>query len=145
MKEARGDLWDYPADVVVITTNGTIKSNGACVMGRGCALEATKLFPGIARALGRQIAEHGNHAGRIPMYNIGRKLVSFPVKHAWYEKASIELIERSARELVELADLWKGCSFVMPRPGCGNGHLDWADVRPVIEPILDDRFTVITF
>jgi hypothetical protein len=31
---------------------------------------------------------------------------------------------------------------LLPRPGCGNGHRTWDEVCPVIEPILDDRFTV---
>lgn len=29
--------------------------------------------------------------------------------------------------------------------GCGNGELTWAQVKAVIEPILDDRFIVMTY
>ncbi len=29
------------------------------------------------------------------------------------------------------------------RPGCGNGQLKWEDVKPLIAPILDDRFIVV--
>ena len=31
----------------------------------------------------------------------------------------------------------------MARPGCGNGQLKWEDVKPLIAPILDDRFIVV--
>jgi hypothetical protein len=33
----------------------------------------------------------------------------------------------------------------MPRPGCGNGKLDWRVVRLILRPYLDDRFTVVSF
>jgi len=55
------------------------------------------------------------------------------------------LIRQSARQLVEMADKFGWGSVVLPRPGCGNGGLDWDDVRPILEAILDDRFTVVTF
>jgi len=32
----------------------------------------------------------------------------------------------------------------LPRPGCGYGYLDWEIVKKELEPILDDRFIVIT-
>ena len=31
------------------------------------------------------------------------------------------------------------------RPGAGIGGLQWADVKAAIEPILDDRFTIVSF
>lgn len=36
-----------------------------------------------------------------------------------------------------------GSFLILPRPGCGNGRLRWEDVRKILEPILDDRFTVV--
>lgn len=145
MVEVTGNLWDYPADIRVITTNGTVKKNGECVMGRGCASEAKKHHPGIARALGRMLEQHGNHVFQLAQG--GGTLFSFPVKHNWFEKADCRLILRSAKELVAVLsnrgmETW---SVVLPRPGCGNGQLKWEDVKPVLAPILDDRFHVITF
>ena len=149
MKEARGNLWTFPADAYVITTNGFVKKNGAAVMGRGCAKEALDKFPGIAQVLGKRIQEHGNHISLIWQHPF---VISFPVKHNWWEKADIDLIKRSAEELVELvgyadknSQYYPFQQVVLPRPGCGNGQLNWEDVKPVIEPILDDRYTVITF
>ena len=148
MIEVTGDLWTYPADVRVITTNGSIRKDGACVMGRGCAAEAKTRHPGVPHLLGRLILEHGNHV-HLVFRNVPYVLVSFPVKYQWFEQADRELIVRSAQELVVLANDQQGIDdytrVVLPRPGCGNGHLRWEDVKPMIADILDDRFHVITW
>jgi hypothetical protein len=146
MKEAKGNLWTFPADYRAITTNGAVRNDGACVMGRGCALEAKTKYPRIPYELGDAIVRGGNHVHRLSF-----GLVSFPVKHHWREQADLGLIERSAMELMDF--LWLMSSVrklpltvVMPRPGCGNGSRDWeSEVRPVIAPVLDDQVTVITF
>lgn len=156
MIEVVGDLWTYPADVRVITTNGTVKKNGEAVMGRGCALEAKQRYPEVPALLGLLLknAILGNHVHFIMTLPGDERhietLYSFPVKHNWFEKAAISLIERSARELIfqmdDLRDRGHGRDvIVLPRPGCGNGGLKWDDVRLVLAPILDDRFHVITF
>ena len=31
-----------------------------------------------------------------------------------------------------------------PRVGCGNGALDWKDVRPILRRYLDDRFILVS-
>lgn len=143
MIEVRGNLWEHPAEVKVITTNGYIKKNGEAVMGRGCAKEAVLFWPDFPRILGYALSVDGNH---VYWYEFGdKKITTFPVKNNWYENADLSLIERSTKELVEGADAFKDSSFVIPRPGCGNGHLFWEDVKSVIEPYLDDRFYIITW
>ena len=158
MIEVVGNLWEYPADVRVITTNGTVKKNGECVMGRGCALEAKQRFPTISGVLGDALRRGGNHVYWLYGGEHGAIIFSFPVKHEWHQKADIDLIRQSAEEISGLIPKWIKV-VVMPRPGCGNGGLTWcacqypddahADgcggVRHVLEPILDDRFHVITF
>lgn len=144
MKEVYGDLWEYPADVHIITTNGYVKKDGRLVMGRGCAREAMLKHPGLDKVLGGMVAKHGNQVIALYPENIW----TMPVKHAWYEEADPQLIVKSAHELVAMADSenWKSREiYVLPRPGCGNGKLRWQDVKPLIEDILDDRFRVITW
>jgi len=143
MREANGNLWDFyeqPNAVVCITTNGTVKNNGEVVMGRGCAREAKDKFPHVPRFLGRWIKRHGN----VPAYFVGSRLMTFPVKHNWWEQADLALIEQSAKALADKANR-VGLTFYLPRPGCGNGRLTWDEVRPVIEPILPDNVVVISF
>lgn len=170
MIEVTGNLWDYPADLRVISTNGFVKKDGSCVMGRGCALEATQRFPTLSKALGAKITEAGNRVYLFPTIY----LATFPVKRVqeycapnkfnvvehmrnkfmpgdkvpgWACIASLELIERSAWQLVRLMnDNPKYRTAVLPRVGAGAGELDWEqDVKPLLAPILDDRFHIITF
>jgi hypothetical protein len=139
--EANGNLWDFQTGWIVITTNGSIKSNGHAVMGRGVAYQATQKFPNIAKDLGMNLKAGGN----IP-YVMGKYLIiTLPVKYRWEETADLFLIESSVQKLVSLLDKCYPLiqEIYMPRPGCGNGGLDWKDVKPVIAPLLDDRFTVV--
>jgi hypothetical protein len=155
VKEVNGDLWTYPAAVRCITTNGFVKKDGNAVMGRGCALEASRKWPHLSGVFGNAIKQFGNTCIWLSRcYNINNQwnesfeLIAFPVKHQWYQKADINLIEQSALQLAEMVDgdypNDEGNVIVIPRPGCGNGKLEWSDVRNVLAPILDDRFHIIT-
>jgi hypothetical protein len=145
MREMTGDLWTVPADVRVVTTNGVVNAKGVAVMGRGCALEAKSRYPGIEYELGRLLNRGGNHVHLVRGKTlVDAALVSFPVKHAWFEIADLKLISRSVDELIALVDQYSEWKLVvLPRPGCGNGKLDWSVVSPVVSR-LDDRFFVIT-
>jgi hypothetical protein len=143
MKEARRNLWDTPlGDWRCITTNGSITRIGKPVMGRGCALQAKTRYPLIEDMLATHLNRSGNVIGIFPHY----RLITFPVKHHWYQKADPLLIRRSAIELRDIAlhsPRVRGATFWLPRPGCGNGHLDWLTIRPILRDILPDNVVVI--
>lgn len=139
MKEINGDLWEfYGRAVIAVTTNGYVTVGGECPMPRGCARQARKRLPGLPQLLGGLVAAGGNH-----VFELVQGLVSFPVEHHWLENPDLRLIERSAMELVALADARGWTEVVVPRPGCGGGGLDWAEVRPILARHFDDRFWVI--
>lgn len=146
MKDIAGDLWHGlgKVDAICITTNGYVKKDGACVMGRGCALQAVNMFKGINYLLGAMIKRNGNIVQVIKSEE-GTDLIAFPVKHVWNERADIKLIERSCLELVNIADTKGYKQVLIPRPGCGNGGLSYKDVRPVLKKHLDDRFFIVTY
>ena len=151
MKEVFGDFWTYPASVKCITTNGITRHDGSAVMGRGIAYQATQMMPGIEVTLGASLRLVGNHVRVLGNYLCPEPvwMISFPVKHHWRDRADLMLIERSARELLEVAPPLVELDpehrpILVPRPGCGNGQLEWADVGPVLAPIFDDRFHIIT-
>lgn len=151
MLEIRGDLWKLPLDVYpalkLITTNGQTRKDGAAIMGRGCAKQARDTIPGIDYKLGELLRKYGNRVFRLAPLPDGSHLGSFPVKSHWKDYADPELIECSAHQLVELADNFGYKAIFLPRPGAGNGKLNYHDdVKPVLEQILtDDRFRVISF
>jgi hypothetical protein len=142
--EVVGNLWSYPADFRVITTNGAVRSDGRAVMGRGCALEATKRYPKLARLLGERLRARGNHVQFFSDHELGDRvgLFTFPVKHRWNEPADLDLIRRSTGEFWR--QLLASSTYVLPRPGCGNGQLTWDAVRPIVED-LPDNVHIIDF
>jgi len=135
------DIWSYWKlnHFIVIPTNGSVTEKGLAVMGRGMASQAVKKFPTLSAELGESILKRGNNC------HIFRKhrVITFPVKDEWYEKAMITLITKSAKQLVEIADRIKIRPIYMVRPGCGNGGLSWTVVMPWLTNILDDRFVVV--
>lgn len=148
MKEVKGNFWTYPADVKCIPTNGSINSKGLAIMGRGVALQAATKYPGLPKALAYSIECIGNVTTILygSFLTEGYSLWAFPVKYKWHEQADIDLICRSALQLKnQLLPLSSTAIVLLPRPGCGNGGLNWKDVKPFIADILyEDRFHIIS-
>lgn len=138
MQEIKGELWDFfgkPNKIICITTNGFVKKNGEAVMGRGCAAEAKLRIPQIAAMLGYHLTKHGNLPYRVP----AAPILTFPVKHNWWEEADLKLIRDSAKFL---ASCDHSLTYILPRPGCGNGRLTWEQVKPVIEFLPDNVWVI---
>lgn len=144
MQETYGNIWEQHklGRWVVITTNGDIRKDGTCVMGRGIAEQAAIRFPTLPLRLGGVIKTSGNN---VHIFD-DLKLIAFPVKHHWREAANLELIEKSLQQLVAWANIppRKHGKFYLIRPGCANGRRDWkTEVKPLCERYLDDRFVVV--
>lgn len=148
MLEAFGDLWEMQGDLYCILTNGVRNSRGENVMGGGVAKEAKDRYPGIPKAIGDSLS-----TGRFGFLYLGkwfdeqgvkRELAAFPTKTHWMSKSDLDLVVRSAQELMAFV---RACEFervLLPRPGCGLGGLSWEDeVRPALAPILDDRVVAV--
>jgi len=169
MLEMFGNMLHMECDALCVTTNGFVKANGECVMGRGIALEIKKLFPEVPKKLGTLVKKNGNVTQVIlPASNLTNKitLVAVPTKPVsgfcngsntiwpyplnafvpgFHMQSQIDLIIKSINQLVDLTDQHGWERVLLPRVGCGNGGLNWDEVKPVIEPYLDDRFIVCHF
>lgn len=136
MKEIVDNIWKYhwasPQHWVVVSTNGFVKRDGACVMGRGIALEAARKFKALPLVLGGRIKQGGNKVYPLPEYGI----ITFPVKHNWWEEADLRLIAQSAHELAQLFKP-RPDTVVMPKVGCANGRRTWAEVKPLLEAAFE--------
>lgn len=142
MREISGDLWEFhrQGHWIAIPTNGVVRQDGANIMGKGIALAAKRLFVSLPYQIGTTIQLYGNHVHEFPEFRV----FSFPTKHHWRLTANLELIEQSATELRTLVDASSDEREVfLPLVGCGNGRLQWSDVRPILVFCLDDRFTVV--
>jgi len=64
--EARGNLFEQQCDALCITTNGALDREGRAIMGKGCAGQAKKLYPGIEVVPGRYIPRYGNIVNQLP-------------------------------------------------------------------------------
>lgn len=170
MLEAKGNIFNMDCDALCITTNGFVKKGELAVMGRGCAKQAADLVPELPAILGKSLNIAGNTVSILVIKN-ETYLVAFPVKPicekfesnsqvvkhmqgkftqgqlipGWACVASMPIIEKSALELVDMVNFKGWTNVVLPRPGCGAGELSWDIVRFVLEGILDDRFTCVTF
>lgn len=142
------DLATSANDAVCVTTNGMIKRNGCAVMGAGIAKEADARFY-LGGKLGDYLRHNGNHCYNMGLYcnkDTGKTftIITFPTKHDWKNDSDLALIKQSAEELVALCNHWNIHQCYLTPVGCANGHLDWkTQVKPVIEKILDDRFTIV--
>lgn len=142
MREIVGDIWTVKSDWRVIPTNGSVNRSGLAVMGRGVALQAAKRYPDVPRRLGAFLLRHGNTLTTFAEH----RLVAFPVKRLWHERAAVALISQSA---AHLRFQWKAGYITgvvaLPRVGCGNGRLEWGAVRPILERFLpEDNFVVVS-
>lgn len=139
MKEQILNIWAVQSiHWIGITTNGFVKSNGALVMGRGVAQQAKARYPGIEFELGKLVKTNGN----ICHFLKRRRIFTFPVKHNWMELADIDLIIKSSIQLAEIANANRESTYYLPRPGCGNGGLLWAEVKPYLEHLPDNVICV---
>lgn len=143
LKEIKGDIWKFwkGGHYIVIPTNGSINKYGECVMGIGLAKQAKQLLVDLPMELGNKISISGN----VVFVFRSKRLITFPVKTRWHEKASLELIRESCAQIaraVELDDSIR-VPIYMPKVGCGYGGLDWEDVKSVLDECLDEKTFVI--
>lgn len=147
MIEVFGNAWEIMSDYdyLCITTNGNITRGTRAVMGAGIAKEATRLCSGIEITLAKALKARGNVISNIGTKG-NTKILSFPVKHNWYDNADIDLIVKSCNQLMNDVIGERDVKVLLPRPGCGNGNLDWhTEVKSVIGEILDDRVCIVHF
>ena len=151
MQEIKKDIWSFlndpTTDAICVTTNGIVKANGELVMGKGIALEAKLKFPSLPKIIGDKIKLLGHKLHYISTLQTTTKpifIVAFPTKFNYKDSSDINLIKKSCTELVEFCNEMKLKKIYLPRPGCGNGGLNWEDVKKEISLLLDDRFIIVS-
>lgn len=150
MRTVRGDLWETAEREgarVVVTTNIGWTNDGANPMGRGTARQASSRVAALRRWYGAFCRQHGASTPVVEFNAPPWSLLLFPTKPlrptapwmSWRGYASLELIERSLRQLVLFPGL-----ICLPLPGCANGGLREEEVLPLLySHLVDDRFVLV--
>jgi O-acetyl-ADP-ribose deacetylase (regulator of RNase III) len=130
-----GNLLLAEVDALVNTVN-TVG-----VMGKGVALQFKQAYPENYKAYRAACERDEVVTGHMFVWDSGqlgprRFILNFPTKKHWRAKSKIEDIRSGLRDLVRvIRELGIG-SVAIPALGCGNGGLNWNDVRPLIEESL---------
>lgn len=138
-----GNMWTVfdEVDLFLITTNATIKRNGAVVMGRGIARQARDRFSGLDAALGRRILTVCGNQGQYGLLVSPRwpqaKLGAFQVKRHYSQSASLELIQHSVAALYAWCAAHPDAQIALNFPGIGNGRLRREDVLSIVMQLPD--------
>ena len=64
----------------------------------------------------------------LPMY-----VVCFATKDNWKKPSELDWIKQGLPKLVDIILINDINSIAIPKLGCGNGKLEWKDVKPLIE------------
>lgn len=130
-----GDILAADAEALVNTVN--------CVgiMGRGIALQFRNAFPDNFKAYEAVCKRNELHPGQMFVFQTGqltnpRYIINFPTKRHWKGNSRLADIESGLTALVGEIRRLGIRSIAIPPLGCGQGGLDWADVRPRIEQAL---------
>ncbi|MEU8044364.1 macro domain-containing protein [Micromonospora echinofusca] len=132
-----GDLLDADVEALVNPVN-TVG-----VMGKGLALAFKRAHPANFNAYRAACAAGTVRLGQMFVYDSGtpgrhRYVVNFPTKGHWRSSSRLADIEAGLPDLVGVLRDNRVASVAVPALGCGNGGLDWAVVRPLIEAALVD-------
>jgi O-acetyl-ADP-ribose deacetylase (regulator of RNase III) len=112
--------------------------NTVGVMGKGIALQFKKAFPENFEVYARACEAGEVQPGKMLTVDLNRLtnprfIINFPTKRDWKHKARLKDIEAGLPALIEEVRRLQITSIAVPPLGCGNGGLDWRDVRPLIE------------
>ena len=146
IKFKTGDILTEDTEALVNTVN--------CVgtMGRGLALQFKKAFPDNFKSYAVACKHNEVQPGQMFVYETGRLtnpryIINFPTKRHWRDKSRMEDIDAGLVALAEEIRSHNIHSIAIPALGCGLGGLDWLEVRPRIERILEQfsRLTAVVF
>lgn len=128
----RGNIFESPATALVNTVN--------CVgiMGKGIAHQFARAYPSMHTAYIRDCKQGLVRLGQVRTYReAGKTIINFPTKGHWRAKSRLDDIKQGLVDLRNHLIADHVTSVAIPPLGCGNGGLEWADVRPLIESALD--------
>lgn len=127
----RTSLLESPAQTLVNTVN--------CVgvMGKGLAQAFKDREPAMFSAY-KKVCEQGLlEPGKLWLWRGADSwTLNFPTKKHWRNPSKLDWIESGLKKFASAYEAQGIKDISFPRLGCGNGGLDWEDVRPLMEHYL---------
>lgn len=126
----QGNLLEEHIEALVNTVN--------CVgvMGKGIALQFKQAFPENFKQYKKACDLKKVQPGEMFTTSTGKLfpkyIINFPTKNHWKGKSKIEDIKSGLNALVKEVEQLNIKSIAIPPLGCGNGGLDWGQVKPMI-------------
>jgi O-acetyl-ADP-ribose deacetylase (regulator of RNase III) len=117
--------------------------NTVGVMGKGIALAFKESYPEIFQEYKAACKRGEVQIGRMFVtenrsLDGPRWVIHFPTKEHWRNPSQPEWIQAGLQDLRAVIDELGIRSIAVPPLGCGQGGLDWQEVRPMIEAALGD-------
>jgi O-acetyl-ADP-ribose deacetylase (regulator of RNase III) len=107
------------------------------VMGKGVALEFKARYPDMFKAYRSLCDRHELEIGKLHLWRAtDHWILNFPTKTTWKKPSKLDYIEAGLEVFLSSYRGMGISSISFPPLGCGNGNLDWNDVRPLMERYL---------
>jgi O-acetyl-ADP-ribose deacetylase (regulator of RNase III) len=124
-------LFDSPAQTLVNTVN-TVG-----VMGKGIAKSFRERYPKMFDEYRRLCTANKLSIGNLHLWKSDdRWVLNFPTKTTWRLPSKIDYIEAGLETFARNYASMGVTSVSFPPLGCGNGNLNWDEVRPLMEMYL---------
>lgn len=136
IRDGRGNLLAADVDALVNTVN-TVG-----VAGKGIALQFRQAYPENFRSYERAAKRGQIKPGQMYVWETGQLnrphyIINFPTKRHWRGRSRIADIKVGLQDLSRTIAELRLSSIAIPPLGCGNGGLDWKEVRPLIVAALN--------
>lgn len=125
-------FFSSPAQTLVNTVN-TVG-----VMGKGIALEFKKRYLAMYEQYKKYCDDGSLTIGKLMLWRDepDHWLLMFPTKTTWRKPSDLSYIEAGLKKFTDTYTDKGITSAAFPRLGCGNGGLNWEDVKPLMEKYL---------
>jgi O-acetyl-ADP-ribose deacetylase (regulator of RNase III) len=125
------NIFHSPAQTLVNTVN--------CVgvMGKGIAKGFKEIYPDMFKAYQRLCEQKKLTIGKLWAYPTRNKtILNFPTKVHWRQPSEYAFLEQGLENFADNYTYHKITSISFPQLGCGNGGLEWAQVKVMMEKHL---------
>lgn len=136
IQDSSGNLLTADVDALVNTVN-TVG-----VAGKGIALQFRQAYPENFKVYSKAAKSDEVVPGRMHVFDTGhlrpRYIINFPTKRHWRGRSRVDDIVAGLADLVKTIEELSIKSIAVPPLGCGNGGLNWTDVKPLIVDALGE-------